>query len=181
MSGPHPGTIEGRRLRFRPLTPDDAAYIQSLRTSPDYGRFLSPPAPSVAAQRAWIEAYKAREAAGQEYYFLIERRDDDAACGTMRIYDISPGDATWGSFILDANKPEKAALEALMMVHEIIFETLRLPRALFDVRKANSHALALYRRFGAVETGADDVNRYFRLDAADFARLAPSLSASLDG
>ena len=58
------GSLDGHRIRFRLVTPSDADYIQSLRTAPEYGRHLSAPAPSVAAQRAWIEAYKTREAEG---------------------------------------------------------------------------------------------------------------------
>lgn len=173
------GDLDGHRIRFRLVTPEDAAYIQSLRTSPEYGRHLSAPAPSVAAQRAWIEAYRAREAAGTEYYFIIERRDDGRPCGTMRIYRIGADEATWGSFILDGAKPEKAALDALVLVHRVLFDRLGLRRALFDVRRDNARALSLYRRFGGVEIAQDDIDLYFRIDAADFARRAPGYEAHL--
>jgi RimJ/RimL family protein N-acetyltransferase len=181
MVQPDLGPLEGRHLRFRLVTPEDAAYIQQLRTSPDYGRFLSPPAPSVEAQRAWIEAYKHREAEGREFYFVIERLDDGRPCGTMRVYGILPSEATWGSFILDENKPPKAALDALLLVHSVIFDRLGLDRALFDVRKDNARALALYLRFGGTQIGNDAIDLFFRIDSADFARRAPSLRLAIEG
>jgi RimJ/RimL family protein N-acetyltransferase len=173
------GSLDGHRIRFRLVTPSDADYIQSLRTAPEYGRHLSAPAPSAAAQRAWIEAYKTREAEGLEYYFVIERRDDGRPCGTMRIYRIGADEATWGSFILDSAKPAKAALDALVLVHRAMFDRLGLRRALFDVRRDNARALSLYRRFGGVEIAQDDIDLYFRIDAADFARRVPELEAHL--
>lgn len=172
-----PNAIEGHHIRFRLVRPEDAAYIQGLRTSPEHGRHLSAPAPSVEAQRAWIEAYKAREAAGQEYYFIIERRDDVAPCGVLRLYDITEGRFTWGSWILDANKPEKAALDAALLVYRIAFSILGCKEAVFDVRAENTRTLGFHRRFGAVETGTDGINVYFKLRSDDFIELAPSFDA----
>lgn len=167
--------IEGHHIRFRLVRPDDAAYIQGLRTSPEHGRHLSAPAPSVEAQRAWIEEYKTREVAGQEYYFIIERRDDGARCGVVRLYGIVDGRFTWGSWILDANKPSKAALDSALLIYRIAFGTLGCTDAVFDVRAENTRTLAFHRRFGAVETGSDEINIYFKLESNDFANRAPSL------
>ncbi|GLS87581.1 hypothetical protein GCM10010873_25550 [Cypionkella aquatica] len=170
-----PNPIEGHNIRFRLVRPDDAVYIQGLRTSPEHGRHLSAPSPSFEAQRAWIEAYKAREAIGREYYFIIERRDDGARCGVLRLYDIAEGRFTWGSWILDANKPSKAALDSALLIYRIAFGTLGCTEAIFDVRTENTRTLAFHRRFGAVETGSDEINTYFKLDCDDFANRAPSL------
>lgn len=172
--------IDGHNISFRLVRPEDAAYIQTLRVSPDYGRHLSAPAPSVAAQQSWIQGYKAREASGREYYFVIERRDDGAACGVVRLYDIIDGSFTWGSWILDVNKPSKAALDCALLIYEIAFGALGCTRAVFDVRAENAGALAFHRRFGAVETGADDLNVYFKIDADDFAARAKTLHAVFD-
>ena len=157
-------------VRFRPVSLDDADYIQALRTEPDYGRHLSPPAPSVDAQREWLSAYKRREAEGAEFYFIITRADDGRRCGTMRVYSIESPHATWGSFILDTAKPPKAAYDALRLVHRFIFDDLDLSTAFFDVRKENTRALALYRRFGGIEISEDDLNLYFRIDRPEVQR-----------
>jgi RimJ/RimL family protein N-acetyltransferase len=167
--------IEGHGIRFRLVRPDDAAYIHGLRVSPDLGRYLSAPARSVEAQKAWILSYMAREAAGEEYYFVIERSDDGRQCGVVRLYDITEDSFTWGSWILDANKPAKAALASALLIYKVAFGALGRKRAVFDVRADNARTVAFHRRFGAVETHSDELNIYFELNAVDFAKRLPSL------
>lgn len=159
--------FDGTRLRFRPVTLDDAAYIQDLRSR--HGQYLSASAPSVAAQQAWIERYLTRAEQGQEYYYVIERRDDHEPCGVVRLYEIVDDHFTWGSWILDANKPAKAALDSALLIYAIAFGTLGCNYSVFDVRADNNRTLAFHRRFGAVETGSDAENIYFRIDAKDHA------------
>lgn len=65
-------------------------------------------------QRRWIEAYKTCEAAGTEFYYIIELHDG-TSCGTVRLYDIGTDIFTWGSWILDHNKPHKAALQSAVL------------------------------------------------------------------
>ena len=145
--------MTGPRLRLRPVTPQDAAFIHALRTDPAYNAHLSPVTGTIADQRAWIESYKTREAAGHEIYYIIERLDG-TPCGTVRLYDITGDRFTWGSWILNADKPPKAALES----------------ADIDVRRANARAIAFYRRLGMTETGQDAENLYFTLSRDDFGR-----------
>lgn len=171
--------IQGYRLKLRLVTAEDAAYIQELRTLPQYGRYLSEPAPSTEAQRLWIETYKAREAEGLEYYFVIQRLDDDSRCGVVRLYDIMDGKFTWGSWILDDNKPDKAALDSALLVYQVAFDMLGCKTAVFDVRIDNQRTIAFHRRFGAIETGSDAANLYFRIDSDDFEKYANQLQLNL--
>jgi RimJ/RimL family protein N-acetyltransferase len=150
----------GHRLCLRVVTPEDAVFIHRLRTNPTYNTHLSTVTGTDDDQRAWIERYKAREAAGSELYYVIERRDE-TPCGVVRLYDVGPDSFTWGSWILNKDKPAKAALESAVLSFGVGFEQLGLARAIFDVRLDNSRAIAFYRRFGATETGRDDVNIYF--------------------
>lgn len=152
--------VEGPNLTLRLIEPNDAAYVHGLRTNPLYNSHLSKVTGSVEDQRQWIEGYKAREAAGQELYYVIER-SDGTRCGLVRLYDIEAQSFTWGSWILDENKPRKAALESAVLIYEIGFAHLGCGRAVFDVRIDNAHTTAFHRRFGAVETGADKLNVYF--------------------
>jgi hypothetical protein len=116
-----------------------------------YNSHLSAVTGTVLDQRRWIEAYKKREAAEAEYYFVIERTDG-VRCGVVRLYDIKSDGFTWGSWILDANKPPKAALERAVLIYETAFDLLELESARFDVRRDNENTLAFHRRFGAIET-----------------------------
>jgi RimJ/RimL family protein N-acetyltransferase len=147
-----PGTrLEGTRLSLRLVEPRDAAYIYGLRRDPAYNEHLSIVAGTVEDQRSWIASYKARQTAGAEYYFVIERKDR-VRCGVVRLYNITIDRFTWGSWILDYNKPAKAALESAVLSFEFGFNTLGLNTANVDVRVNNTHAEAFYRRLGMVES-----------------------------
>lgn len=159
--------FEGPHLVLRLVEPDDAVYIHGLRTNPVYNAHLSEVRGSVDDQRAWIESYKAREAAGEEFYYVIERHDG-TRCGTVRLYEIEEDSFTWGSWILDHNKPRKAALESAVLSFGIGFETLGLDLAKIDVRVQNTHAEAFYRRFGMAETDRTDQEIFFEYPRSRF-------------
>lgn len=163
-----PQEVSGTRLRLRLVRPDDADYIHSLRIDPTYNTHLSPVTGTAEDQRRWIEAYKVREGAAQEGYYMIERLSDGVRCGLVRLYGIKGDQFTWGSWILDTNKPHKAALESAVLIYKIGFELLDLSKAVFDVRRENTHTASFHRRFGATEVGSDDVNFYFDYPRARF-------------
>jgi len=171
--------VEGVSLRLRPVRLGDAAYIHALRTDPRHNTHLSAVTGTVADQCRWIEQYLMREAAGREVYFVIERLSDDQPCGTVRLYGIEADRFTWGSWILDAGKPAKAALESALLSMGYGFEVLGGTCAEIDVRRENLRAIAFYRRFGMIETGADDLNLYFTYSRARFLTDRPRLWAAL--
>lgn len=152
--------VTGPRLRLRLITSEDAPYVHALRIDPRYNRHLSPVTGTVEDQRRWIEHYKAQEARSQQLYYVIERHDG-TRCGLVRLYDIDNEQFTWGSWILDANKPPKAALESAILIYDIGFVGLGCEKAVFDVRSDNTHTLAFHRRFGAIETDQTAQDIYF--------------------
>lgn len=156
----HMERIEGPNLTLRLITPADAEYVHGLRTNPPYNFHLSEVRGTVADQYTWIEAYKIREAARQEFYYIITRQDG-TRCGTVRLYEITRERLTWGSWILDQNKPPKAALESALLSFEVAFDRLGLTLAQVNVRRANAHAEAFYRRFGMVETHSTKQDTFF--------------------
>lgn len=159
--------IDGIQLSLRLVQPEDALYIHGLRTDPTYNGHLSTVTGTVEDQRSWIEAYKTREAAGSEYYFVIERKDG-VRCGVVRLYDITGGQFTWGSWILDHNKPRKAALESAMLIYRYGFEVLGLSRSVFEVRRENENTLAFHRRLKATQTHEDEHEIFFVYSRAQF-------------
>ncbi|OWU66753.1 hypothetical protein ATO2_17550 [Roseovarius sp. 22II1-1F6A] len=170
--------IEGPNLALRLIQPDDAAYVHGLRINPAYNEHLSEVRGTAEDQRAWIQAYKAREAAGEEFYYIIERHDG-TRCGTVRLYNIEGDRFTWGSWILDENKPRKAALESALLSFRIGFEWLGLRCASIDVRAANTHAVAFYRRFGMKEEERKHKDIYFSLGSEAFYSFAGQFQAIL--
>lgn len=161
--------VEGSRLVLRLIRPEDADYLYGLRMNPVYNQHLSRVEGTVEDQRWWIENYKTREAAGQELYYLISRHDG-VNCGVVRLYGIEREQFTWGSWILDHNKPPKAALESAVLSFGIGFESLAKERALIDVRIDNLHAQAFYRRIGMMETHADAQDIFFTYTREMFQR-----------
>lgn len=159
--------VEGPNLTLRLIQPEDAAYVHGLRTDPAYNRYLSEVRGTVETQRDWIEGYKAREAEGSEFYYVIER-NDGTCCGLVRLYDIEADQFTWGSWILDENKPPKAALESAVLSFGVGFDSLGCDLAHVDVRIDNAHAEAFYRRFGMNETHRTAQDIYFEYPRARF-------------
>ena len=145
---------------LRLIQPTDANYVFGLRTDPTYNTHLSQVHGTVEDQRRWITDYKTGEAAGLEFYHIIASKDGQP-CGTVRLYDVGAESFTWGSWILDAAKPPKAALESALLSFDFGFQTLGLSHALIDVRHDNQRAVAFYSGFGMTETWQDDVNLYF--------------------
>jgi len=160
--------VDGVSLSLRLVQPHDALYIHTLRMDQAYSTHLSAVTGSVEDQVDWITRYKAREAAGSEYYYLIKRREDEQPCGVVRLYDITSDRFTWGSWILDRNKPPKAALESAVLIYKIGFEILFKRVSVFDVRRDNHITLAFHRRFGALETGLSDQDVFFEYQRKQF-------------
>ena len=159
--------VEGPNLILRLIKPDDAAYVHGLRTNPLCKSYLSKVTGTVQDQRAWIEGYQAREAAGQEFYYVIERKDG-MRCGLVRLYDFDVKSFSWGSWVLDENKTRKAALESAILSFGVGFDALGVQLANVDVRVANEHAAAFYRRLGMVETHRTDQDIFFNYTREQF-------------
>lgn len=172
--------VTGPKLVLRLIDPADADYVHALRTDPKYNTHLSEVRGTVDDQRRWIEGYKARETELRELYYVIERHDG-VRCGLVRLYDISDESFTWGSWILDHNKPFKAALESAVLIYVIGFEILGIPNAVFDVRKENTHTISFHDRFNATRTGETDIDVLFELPRERFAQDKPGYMALVEG
>ena len=79
-----PALIEGVRLRLRRTMPDDAAALFALVDDTEVMRFLDWPHPSgVAETRVHLQAVDERWARGQEHQYLVVRKADGVALGTI--------------------------------------------------------------------------------------------------
>ena len=160
--------IKGHRVSLQLVRPVDAAFIHGLRSDPAYNAHLSAVPGTVDDQRDWITRYMLREAAGQEFYCLITRNDTGQPCGVVRLYDVADGQFTWGSWILNADKPAKAALESAVLSFGLGFEVLGMKKALLDVRLLNTHAKNFYLRFGATPMKQDAINLYLKVGRLEY-------------
>lgn len=153
--------VTGPNLALRLIRPDDAAYVYSLRSDSRYNTHLSTVTGTTEDQRNWIIAYKARETEGVEYYYIIERLSNGLPCGLVRLYDIEGDQFTWGSWVLDDNKPVKAALESAVLSFGVAFNMLGKQKGLIDVRTQNQRAIDFYRGFGMTQIRYDEETIYF--------------------
>jgi RimJ/RimL family protein N-acetyltransferase len=161
--------IDGVDISLRLVQQEDASYIYNLRTNPAYSRYLSAVTGTVGDQRSWIKSYKTRESVGSEYYFIIERKDG-LPCGVVRLYNITDTQFTWGSWILDNNKPHKASLESALLSFDFGFNSLGIQTANIDVQVENTHAQAFYRRLGMIEVRRTEREIYFIYSREQFTK-----------
>jgi RimJ/RimL family protein N-acetyltransferase len=161
------------RFHFRLVEPADAAFICTLRSDPELNRHLSPSSPDVEAQRRWIESYKAREAEGCEFYFVIVA--DDADQGVVRMYDFREIDGRksfcWGSWIIKPPRPPSLVTFSAICIYELGFNTLGFEQSHFDVRRENTAVTGFHHRAGAKKTGEDELNLYFEFPSNHFSGL----------
>lgn len=157
--------LQSKSIRLRLVSENDAEFILKLRLDDKYNQFLSVVAPDLDSQKNWIKKYKKAELAKEEFYFVIERLDG-VPCGTVRIYDLNKNSFCWGSWILNADKTRYAALESALLVYKFGFDSLECKKSHFEVMKENHKVISFHRKMGAVQTGFDDVNYYFEIDAS---------------
>jgi RimJ/RimL family protein N-acetyltransferase len=165
------GILQGRTTRLRLATVADAAFIHALRRDEARTRFLSAVAPEVQAQADWLAAYKAREAKGSEYYFVIEQ--GESPVGTVRIYDYRGDSFSWGSWLIKPDTPPAVAMESALLVYEFAFGERGFARCHFEVRKGNERVIAFHKRFGARETGEDELSTQFAYTREAYEALRP--------
>lgn len=149
----------GKTVRLRYANVGDAEFIHSLRIDPLRNSHVSAVAGGPENQRKWLEAYKARELAGAEHYFIIEL--EGSAIGTVRIYDIQGDSFCWGSWMMKPGVPASCAMESAVLIYEFAFYSLGFARSRFDVRKANSRVVAFHQRFGATVVRESDIDFFF--------------------
>ena len=164
---PKVNTLIGKNLNLRTARPDDAPFILALRTQAHKARHLSTVANDLTAQRSWLESYQERERQGQEYYFVIEDKQQQPL-GLVRVYDLKPHSFCWGSWIISDHAPTTTAIESALQVYEFGFGTLGYQQAHFDVRKANTRVIAFHQRLGATIVDEDQHNYYFHYRLADY-------------
>ena len=169
------------RSHLRFVEHDDAAYVWSLRTDASLNRYLSASAADVAAQREWIERYKAREAEGVEFYFVVVSEGADR--GLIRMYGFKEigglPSFCWGSWIIPPPRPPGLVTFSAITMYELGFDTLGFPRAHFDVVKENAGVIAFHLRAGAEPEGEDGRSFHYRYTPSAYAGFREASEAQI--
>ncbi|KZB97234.1 hypothetical protein AU375_06566 [Methylobacterium radiotolerans] len=161
------------RTHFRLVDVSDAAFIFDLRQDAAIGRYLNKPAPSVAEQAQWIEAYKSRERRGEDFYFVIMH--EGRRRGLVRLYDIRSLEGresfSWGSWIIPPPPVPGLASYSALAIYEIGFAGFGFDQSHFDVRKGNTKVLGFHTSTGARIVSEDAENFYFVFERDRYDRL----------
>jgi len=144
-------------VRF--VQPEDAEFICSLRSDQNLNEHISKNSPDLDAQRLWIEKYKEREAAGEEFYFVIQHQMKDY--GVVRMYDFKENSFSWGSWIILPSRPSGLVTYSAVMIYEMGFKSLGFEQSHFDVRLENQKVIDFHLRSGAQATQRSDIDQYF--------------------
>lgn len=145
----------------RLVNEDDSKFIIELRTRPEVGEFLHSTSSSIKEQQEWIRDYKKREQAGLEYYFVYEK--NDIPFGVNRVYNINKGEGTTGSWICAPNTNPIDTLATAVLLYDIVFDEIRLSRALFNTNKDNKSALKVNNAIGGDYLYENDTDIFFEL------------------
>lgn len=170
--------LKSKTIQIRFVEEFDADFILKLRLDKKYNQFLSNVNSDIQAQKDWIKNYKNDEANKKQFYFIIER-NDGTPCGTVRIYDLKDNSFCWGSWILNEDKTRYAALESAFLVYEFGFNQLGFSNSHFDVRKGNEKVISFHKKMGALKTGEDDLNEYFKITKDAVLQTQKKLSAKI--
>ena len=178
-----PALDPGFRTHLRLVNADeaDAAYICGLRGDDSLNTYLNPTTADVEAQLAWLQGYKAREAAGEEYYFVIV--SDGADAGLVRMYDFCELEGRrsfcWGSWIIPPPRAPGLVTYSALLVYEVGFDTLGFEQSHFDVRQGNLGVIGFHERAGARRVSEDAQDVFFRFFPQDHAALKAASASQI--
>lgn len=160
-------SLDMKTIRLRLVEENDADFILGLRLDEQYNKFLSSVSADVEKQKEWIRNYKKDELQKKQFYFIIERTENNQPCGTVRIYDLREHSFSWGSWILNKNKTRFAALESAFLVYQFGFDQLEYKKSHFEVVKGNERVVSFHEKMGAIKTHEDQQNYYFEISKSD--------------
>jgi ribosomal-protein-alanine N-acetyltransferase len=154
MTMPVP-TLEGSRIRLRPLREGDAEALYVLHSDPQVMRYWSR---TVWRDRAESIGHLARMAQAErdgDIPWAIARQGDDVLIGSLSLFQLVPAHARgmFGYALQAAFWGEGFALEAARLGLAYAFSTLGLERVEADIDPANRPSRRLAERLGFRQEG----------------------------
>lgn len=152
--------ILGELINLKLVREEDAKFIVNLRQDENLNSYISQTSSSLENQIEWIKKYLEREEQKKEFYFIVEDKSA-TPCGTVRIYNIQKEEVTWGSFMLNSERPDGASYEVIELSSEFISKNLGIKKMKLDVRKDNKKAIHIYEKSKFKRISEDDLNFYY--------------------
>jgi ribosomal-protein-alanine N-acetyltransferase len=154
MNMPVP-TLEGSRIRLRPLRADDAGALYTLHSDPQVMRYWSCTAWTDPAESESHLARMAQAERDGNIPWAIARRQDDVLIGSLSLFEIVPAHARgmFGYALQSASWGNGFALEAARLGLAHAFTAMGLERVEADIDPANQSSRRLVERLGFREEG----------------------------
>ncbi len=162
--------IIGKNIALRTVETTDAEFIYSMRQNENKSKYLSKVTGTIKDQENWIKNYKQKELQKEEFYFVIESKDEEKL-GLVRVYDLTQESFCWGSWMIKENAPISTAIESALQIYEFGFYELGYKKCHFDVRKGNEKVLKFHRNFGAKVIAEDKVDYFFNFNIQDYVNI----------
>lgn len=140
----HDKIIEGKYVKLKSVTLDDAQFTLSIRQDPEFSKYLPFLDINIDQQREWIK--KQREKL-DDYFFVVFDKHDNRI-GTLSIYDISGQKAEAGRLAIKGNAFE--SYEAQYLSFLFGFYDLNLDEIISYIYAENSRAIRFTKQFGGV-------------------------------
>lgn len=151
MTGASMPTLEGERVRLRPLAHADAPALLAVFGDPAVMRYWStPPLADHAAAMALVQEARVNAQAGTGFRWAIAHRADDALVGTCSLFhlDVPHRRAELGFALGQAWWGRGLASEAIGLAIAHAFGALGLGRVEADVDPRNAASLRTLERAG---------------------------------
>ena len=159
--------ISGKNINIRTVEIEDAPFILEMRQDKTKTKYLSKVRGTVESQKEWILNYKQREEKKQEFYFVIESKNNQKL-GLIRMYDFKDNSFCWGSWLIKDNAPKTTAIESALQIYEFGFYDLGFGMSHFDVRIGNDKVIAFHKRFGAKIIDENELDYFFNFEKKDY-------------
>jgi len=162
--------VVGKNINLRTVEVDDAEFIYLMRQNISKTKYLSKIEGTISTQKEWIKSYKLKENKKEEFYFIIESKNNEKL-GLVRVYDLKQNSFCWGSWLIKENAPKTTAIESALQIYEFGFNELGFEKSHFDVRKGNDRVIAFHKRFGAKVVDENKLDYFFDYTKKDYEKI----------
>lgn len=163
----NPESLEGKFVRLRLATEDDARFTLDLRLeSRNAKRFNTALDNDVEKQKKFIQKSLNSD---NEYFFIIERKDGKAL-GTEALYDMHDTSATGGRWCMSSESNPEEALEGDYLLKEYTFNVLKLCNTFFSVKRSNTKVIRYHKAWGSIVIDENDEEIFFMMTPDVFSR-----------
>lgn len=146
----HDAFVAGKLCNLRPVEIGDASFINEIRGDPSLTRYLHKVSGKLADQEKWLQSYFDRE---NDYYFIIEDRENRRPVGTIGLYDIdlANNNGEWGRWLLAPGS--LFATESALLIYRFALDVLKLDDVFCRTVSDNQQVVSFHESCGLEQTG----------------------------